>query len=420
MEKFKINGIETTLLKTNKFKTLSVYVVFFGEFNKEVATSKSLLSRVLNNTTKNYPTKKAVSNKLFDLYDATVSVSSFPIYKTNLTLFSLGTVNPKFVGEENLNKEAFSFFKEFIFNPNMDENGFNEEVFNEEKRILRDQINNVYNNKGLYAFNRLLDEMAKDEILSVSSLGTIENLDKLNKKSLQEAYNYMLDNEMVKIFVVGDIEKNELTELFKDFNFKDNNVKLDTSSFETKKIEKVNEVIETQRINQSQLMMGFRTNVNAMDELYVPMAVFNMMFGGMVSSDLFRVIREEHSLSYSVYSSIFFDNRLLVVNAGIDKSNYELASDLVIKELEKYKQREIDEELLQIAKDNLISGLKETDDEAFSYLMFVIKNSLLKNYTADDIASRVEKVTVDDIYEASLKVELDTIYLLKGDNNEGN
>src|SRR5690554_5775445 len=124
MEKFEINNIETTLIKTDKFKTITVFVVFFGEFNKENATKRSLLSRIMSNTTKLYPTKKLVANKLFDLYDAGIFVNSFPIHKANLTVFGLNIVNPKFVNDDGLLNEAFSFLKEFIFNPNFDDNGF--------------------------------------------------------------------------------------------------------------------------------------------------------------------------------------------------------------------------------------------------------------------------------------------------------
>lgn len=418
MEKFNINGIDTFLLPTKKFKTLSFFVVFFGEFNRENATPKSLLTRLLSNSTKNYPTKKDIANKLFDLYDANVSVSSFPIYKTNLTIFSLGIVNPKLIKDEHLLKEAMTFFKEFIFNANTENDAFNEAIFNEEVRILRDHIKNVYNNKPAYAFNRMLEEMAGNEIISVSSMGTLEALEKITRQSIYQEYQKLINEEMVKIYVIGDITQEEVINLFSSFPFKINQLSLESTSTEEVHVEKVKEVSEIQNINQAQLMMGFRTNVNALDELYIPMVVFNMMFGGMVSSDLFRVIREEHSLAYNVSSSIFFSNRLLVVNAGIDQKNYQLATDLIIKELQRYKNKDIDEELMQVAKDNLISSLQETDDDDFSYLMFVIKNSLLKNYTVDDMISLINQVTIEDVHQASQMIELDTIYFLRGENHE--
>ena len=416
MEKFEINNIETTLIHTNKFKTLTFFVAFFGEFNKENATKRSLLTKIMNSTTKNYPTKKLVASKLFDLYDANVFVSNSPIYKTNLTVFGLSIINPRFVDDPNLLEEAFAFFKELIYSPNFDENGFNENEFKEKKRILRDNINNIYNNKAMYAFNRLLDEMGPNEIISVSSLGTIEELDKITPQSLKDFYYQIINNEMVKIYVTGDITREHVIELFRDFKFNNLRLNLEVASNDEKH-EEFREVIENQNINQSQLMMGFRTNTNALDELYIPMAIFNMMYGGMVSSDLFRVVREENSLAYSVGSSVFFDNRLLIVNAGIDAGDYEKTRDLIINELDRYKRGQVDSNLLQVAKDNLISSMMETSDDPFSNLTFIIKNSMLKNYTTDDIIELIKKVTIDDVVNASQKVELDVIYCLKGEDN---
>lgn len=417
MEKFDINKIETTLIKTDKFKTITFLVVFFGEFNQENATKRSLLTGLMNSTTKNYSTKNAFVNKLFDLYDASAFVSSYPIYKTNLTMFGLSIVNPKFVEDNNLLKESFDFFKEVIFNPNIDVNGFNLNEFNENKRKLRDNINNIYNNKTAYAYNRLLEEMGPEEIISVSSLGTIDNLDKITPKSLKVFYDEVINNEMVKIFVTGDISKEDVIECFNGFSFNNVVSNIDTSSREMKKNIQPREVVEKQNVNQSQLMMGFRTNTNAIDDLYIPMAIFNMMYGGMVSSDLFRVVREENSLAYSVGSSIFFDSRIMIVNAGIDRNNYELTKDLVIKELERYQNGNINQELMQVAKDNLISSMLEISDSPFSNLNFLIKNSLLKQYTINDIIKLINEVTSEQVIEASKLIALDIVYCLEGVND---
>ncbi|HHU56422.1 MAG TPA: insulinase family protein [Acholeplasmataceae bacterium] len=417
MEIFEINGIETVLIKTDKFKTITFFITYLGEYNKEVATAKTLLSMLLSGSTKNYQTKKAILNKLFSLYDAAISVHNFPIYKTNVQLFALNIINPKFVQNENLLTESIEFLKEFIFNPNIDNEGFTENEFNEKKRILRDNINSIYNNKGLYAFRRLMQEMGKDEIISVNPMGTLEDLEKITRSDIYDEYQKMINDEQIKIYVIGDIEKESIIENLKDFTFKKNGFDLQTVSYERKTIEKTNEVFETQNVNQAKLMMGFRTNVNALDDLYVPMTVFNMMFGGMGSSDLFRVVREENSLAYTVSSSVFFDTCIMVVSAGIDSKDYELTTDLIIKQLEKYKQGHVDENLMVIAKENLISNINQTVDDPYANLNFVLKNNLLNNLTAEQLVEAIKNVTKEDIIKASQKIELDTIYCLKGEAN---
>ena len=127
-----LNGISTTLIKTSKFKTINIHVVFLGEFSKETATRKSLLTRVLANSTKKYPTKKALATKLLDLYDASAGVVTYPSGKTSVTVFSIEIVNEKNLGIKGLTKEAVELLWEVIFNPNLENGLFSEKDFLEQ------------------------------------------------------------------------------------------------------------------------------------------------------------------------------------------------------------------------------------------------------------------------------------------------
>ena len=101
-------------IKTNKFKTLTLKVVFYNEYSKENATYLSLLTRVLSNTSKKYNTKKKLNNKLYDLYDANIYLSTNPSYKLSMTSFTLNMVNPIYVDDKNMLKESVKFLNEII------------------------------------------------------------------------------------------------------------------------------------------------------------------------------------------------------------------------------------------------------------------------------------------------------------------
>ena len=67
--------------------TMRGEISLLNKFDKSLATKLSLLTRLMNNTTKNYSTKRDFVNKLYDLYDASVSVYSYPSYKTSINIF---------------------------------------------------------------------------------------------------------------------------------------------------------------------------------------------------------------------------------------------------------------------------------------------------------------------------------------------
>ena len=416
------NNTQATFLLTDKFKTISIQVIFLGEFSKDNATSRSLLSRILPLSTKSYPTKDALYNKLYDLYDMSLSVSTYPSYKTNMTSFSITYVNPKYLKTDiDLHSEALNILKEVIFNQNIIDNAFEKKLFKEQKLLLAEEIKNVYNNKHRYALRQLLNNMGKDEIISVSVLGNLEDLEKIDEYSLYQTYQDLITREKAYINVIGDVDVEEMQKYLKILgDFKSVNDDFNVVSNEDKEIAEVKELFEKQNINQAKLMMGFRTKVNSKDKLYPALLVFNAMYGGTFQSDLNRVVREEHSLCYTIASQIIPDIKLLIVSAGIDSNNYKLTKELVLKELDEYKTGKINQENMKIAKESLISELNEVEDSPNGIINFYFKNILFKQEeTIDEMIDKINAVTEEEIIEVAKGVNLDTIFLLAGENYEG-
>lgn len=415
-----LNNISTTLIKTNKFKTISIYVVYLGEFSKENATKRSLLTRVLSNSTKLYPTKKALATKLLDLYDASAGITTYPSGETAVTVFNIEIVNEKNVGTSGLTKEAVQLLREVIYNPNIENGQFSEKDFNEQKRVLRELLNNIYNNKTRYALRQMLKKMAPDEIISVSSLGSLEDLEAITNQDLVALYHKMLDEENVSIYVCGDFEEEAMLQdlsLLGDIKSQPHN--FNTVLTEPVSVSKVREFVEKQNIKQAKLIMGFRSDINIKNELFPAALAFNAMYGGIFASDLIRLVREENSLAYTITSMFMEDVMVLVVAAGIDGNKYQLTTDLVIKQLEYYKQGQIDAELLVTAKENLISELLQIEDNPSQLVNFALRNYLhgLK-YTVPELIEKIKAVTQEDVQRVANGINLDTIFLLTGEDND--
>ncbi len=421
IKEVRLNGISTTLIKTSKFKTINIHVVFLGEFSKETATRKSLLTRVLANSTKKYPTKKALATKLLDLYDASAGVVTYPSGKTSVTVFSIEIVNEKNLGIKGLTKEAVELLWEVIFNPNLENGLFSEKDFLEQKRLLRERLNNVYNNKTRYALREMLKKMAPEEIISASSLGSLEDLEKVTNEDLVAQYKEMLEKENVSLYVCGDFEEESmLRDLSLLGEIKSQPHEHETVLTEPVRVKKVREYFEKQKIKQAKLIMGFRSDVNSKSELYPAALVFNAMYGGIFASDLIRLVREENSLAYTITSMFMDDVMVLVVAAGIDGSKYQLTTDLVIKQLEYYKQGGINPELLQTAKENLTNDLLQIEDNPVQLINFALKNYLHGlNYTVSELEAAIKAVTPEDVQRVALGVNLDTIFLLVGEDHDG-
>ncbi|MGB4181495.1 MAG: pitrilysin family protein, partial [Bacilli bacterium] len=366
--------------------------------------------------------KKALANKLYDLYNATLAISAYPSYKTSVTVFHLSIVNPKYAGgDAALLPEALAFLREVIFNPNAKDGAFSEKDWREQKRILRDNIKNIYNNKSRYALRELLRNMSRDEIISVSSLGAIEDLDPLTASDVYATYREMLEKENVVIFVTGDFDDKEMLGQLKILgDFKDNPKPEETVSEEERAVEKVKEVVEKQNINQAKLLMGFRTDVNTKSDKFPAALLFNAIFGGTFTSGLMQVVREEHSLAYYIASQIINDLKILIVTAGIDQNQYQLASDLVIKQLESYKAGNISDDLIAIGKENIVNELLEIEDSPRKLNAFHLRNYLHgMDISIPEMVEKIKNIAKEDLVTVARGIALDTVFLLAGEDYDG-
>ena len=420
---FKINNIDFKLIKTNQYKTLTGILSFVRPLEKEDFTYYSLLNRLIGSSSKNYDTKEKLSNKMFELYDCSVYMSTSYSYKSANTFFVFQTISDKYVSNDNesLVKQCIDLLKEIMLTPLLENNNteFNHKNVNEEIKALENDIKNIYNNKKKYSFRKLIEAIAPNDIISTSTLGDLEVLKTITPKTLYDFYLKILNDSFVNVGIIGDIEEEQVKTYFKDFNFPSKKYELELFPKIVNFKDQVLKVSESQDIIQTKLMIAFRFDIDYNSEYYIPLLVFNAMYGGMFGSSLFMTIREKYSLTYDIGSELMINKKILLVSCGVDNKNTEITSDLVLKELENYKQGNIDDNLLKIAKEFLINDLKEMQDFQFSSLSFKLENIISNRPSINEIIDKIKNITIKDIVDVSNLIKLDTIFtLVPGDNNE--
>jgi predicted Zn-dependent peptidase len=90
----------------------------------------------------------------------------------------------------------------------------------------------------------------------------------------------------------------------------------------------------TKATEQTQLALGIRT-CSRHDERRYALRLLNTVLGENMSSRLFQIIREDHGLAYSIYSTptLFEDTGDLVISAGLDTDNLKKTLQLILREL---------------------------------------------------------------------------------------
>lgn len=417
VKEFRLKDIPITMIETDKFKTISVFVYFKNKLTRENTTIRSLLSRVLGHSTREYNTKAKMTEKLQSLYDAIYGVHNQNIHEASFISYHLEIVDEELVGSHTLFHEAMQFLGGAIFHPNAENNMFDEKVVQEQKRLLKSRIENIYNNKDRFAYKRFLETMAPNEPVGISTLGYSDALEQIDATSLYDAYLDMLTNDEVHVIILGNIsELKAVTELsfVEDFS---NNHKIDVNLYASsaKQVEKVQRVEEVQDLNQSKLLMGYRIDIPVKHEYNDAVTIFNAMFGGLFVSNLFREVREKHSLAYSVFSHHLSEACMLIVRAGVDEKNVDKAIQIITEELDKYKNKKVSKPLFDIAKENVLSELDALEDSPNGIANFIHRQaSLNEELDFKAYKARFEKVKLKDVLALVQKIELDTIYVLKG------
>lgn len=105
-------------IKTDKFKTIRMEIIFRNNFNSETTSSRTALFELLTENSKNYKTKRALNLKEEELYNAVIYSESIKLGNQIISSINLEFLNPKFTKDEYF-EEALSLPFDLIFNPNI-------------------------------------------------------------------------------------------------------------------------------------------------------------------------------------------------------------------------------------------------------------------------------------------------------------
>ena len=407
-------NVKLTLIPESKFKTNLISVYIQRKLDRNEVTKNALLPGILKSGCNKYKTLGQLTDREEELYGSYLHAGASKRGESQVLGFSILSVNEKYLDEKILG-QCIEFLNEIINNPLVIDGGFNEEYLNIEKEILKDSIMSIINDKGNYAMKRTNEIMFEGEPYSINGKGYIEDLDTIDRVSLYEHYKEVLKTSPIEIMIEGEFEESEVVELIKEkFQFDRGNI-IDIPKEEYyKEVDEVKEVKENMDIAQGKLVMGYRCNVDYLDEeKYYSLLLGSRILGGGADSKLFINVREKESLCYTIYSTIQKSKYTMMVCSGIEAQNYEKTVNLVKEQVQKLKDGDITESEISNAKIAFINSLNSLNDEIGRISDFYFSQSISKNKSdLDQIKNMINKSTKEDIVEAVKNIELDTIYFL--------
>lgn len=396
------------LVKTNKYKNVSIYLKFAFEYSEDLKAKLNVLSAMLTEISENYPTKESMNKKKDMLYGFVAACGQSNT--GNLLVFTINYdfINPRFLNDVK-EEDFIELIDETLYHPY-----FTQDFFNETLRNIKASIERNFDVPSFLASENFIGEVAKDyPRFKINSTNIIDILDTLTLKDIIDTYKSLF-NTRIDIFMIGDYSSS-LENYFSNLKSKKElYVRAKACNLMSR-----NEIDYQKDVSQSTLIVSYTVPYVRTDEEFYAFNLANIMFGGIPSSLLFSEVREKYSLCYSIFAKAYRYDGLVIVKTNIDANNKEKALEEIRKQLKRLKNLEFDNELLDVAKLMLINSALSINDDLDYLVDYVYSNSLNNiNISVNDYIKKIQAVSLDNIKEVVNNYNEYLVYFLKGDKHE--
>ncbi len=409
------DGVVFNSIYDNRFKTMKLLTNIFLPLSEDTASVNALLCYVLVRCCKKYPDMVKMSRKLGSLYGAEVNGSVSKMGDMQCLKIDIGGLADKYaINNENISAELSQLLCEVLFNPKVENEKFDEGDMLQEKRQILDMLDSEFNDKRVYASQRLIETMCADEVYGIKWCGTREQIEAVTTEDLFKAWQNMLKTAHFEITFVGESNPENAAEVIKN-SFKEiNRDAVDLSTDVVYTVFEEKNVTEKMDVAQSKLEIGFRTACAEPEPETVATRLMSVILGGTASSKLFNNVREKKSLCYYCMARYQRLKGIMVIESGVETANIEAAKEAILAEVEDMKNGNISDFEINSAKLAIINstlGVTDTVTGLSSWYSSQVMDAEVD--TPEQACEKINAVTKEEIVNAAKKLMLDTIFVLK-------
>jgi predicted Zn-dependent peptidase len=416
---FKYNNINVHTVRTDKFKNCSIEVMFRNKMDIDKITSLNMLIDTMTYSCKKYPTRRDLAIAMENLYSTSIRGGSTRLGNYLFTSFVVDFLNPKYCDDNYLN-DVLDLFHEVLFNPNIENKEFDKRSFNIAKNRLQANIETEKESPVKYAVLRSHYHMDKDSLSSYSLVGNLKDLKKISTSNLVNTYNYLFNNSTIEIYIIGNIDMNDIVKLLKKkFIFNNKKESINNLLIHNKLCNKVKNIEELGHYEQDSFIMLFNLDNLTEREKNFVLPVYNSIFGnGGLTAKLYKYIREENSLCYALDSSYEKYDALCMFYMGINQKDKNKCLELINKALQEMINGEFSDEELVDAKKSISTMIRASQDSIGGIINTYLFHELDGLPLVDEKIENYNSVTKEEIMNVAKKIKVNTCYLLKGEDEK--
>ena len=409
-------GVTLRCFRDSRFKQGCLSFQILRMMRQEEAALNALLPAVLLRGTEKHPDLRFITEHLDTLYGASVSTLVRRIGDYQTTGVYCGFMDDRFAlpGDKVL-EPMMAFLEEILLGSALRDGAFLPEFVEGEKKNLIATIESELNNKRVYAMNRLMEIMCREDSYGLPRLGKKEQVAAIQPKELYDHYRKILQESPINIFYVGSGDVQMVADMLREMLKKLDRSYVNLPAQTALHIVEGEDKMEQMDVAQGKLCLGFTTSITNRDPEFPAMQIMNTIFGAGMTSKLFQNVREKLSLCYSVGSSYYGAKGIVTVSAGIDFDKEAVARQEIMKQLAACQAGEITQEELNAAKEAVLSSLRSTHDTPGAIEGYYSTGALSgMTMTPGEYMAAVEAVTPEQVVAAAGTVCYHSSYFLKG------
>lgn len=410
------DGVYFSSITDKRYKKNLISVAFSTQLSEDTATENVIVPVLLTKCNSKLPTYKAFNNKMSRLYASGIGGTAGRQYDLQTISFGAYYLDDIYaLSGEKMTGIMTDILIDCLTSPVTENGVFSEKFVELEKKTVIDNIETAINDKRSYAIERAMKTICKGEPASVCSYGTVEKAKLITPDSAYKAYRRMLETMPCEIICTGCSDFEGVAEKFAAAFEKAGRHDIENTTIALSPVKtQMEEVTERLTVNQSKLVLGFKSHSD--DD--AALVLLQKIFGGTTSSKLFRNVREKMSLCYYCSAARNDLKGIMLVNSGVENENIEKTKEAVIDQLEEIKNGNFTNEDINFAEMAIKNDFKSVADSAGNvsnwYFDCIRKNDIV---TPEEKLGRYLGVSKERIIAAAKSMVLDSVYVLTGNEN---
>ncbi|MGG2016782.1 EF-P 5-aminopentanol modification-associated protein YfmF [Bacillus sp. S10(2024)] len=411
-------GFDTYISQPILSKTISVYLFNISKLNKNHTSIYSLIPNILSRGTSMYQTSYELNQKFAELYGLRFDSTAMKRGDFLVNRFRMVFPDQKYIqSNPNLLEETLKLMYEIINRPFLEDGEFLEEYIEQAKNNQLILLKNLKDNRFPYALSKFDAHLCANEPFAINALGSEEEIKSINKESIFHYYNQMLTNNTL-LFVRGNVEHDQVLKDVENNFLLNRNENVDalpvTHLFPHS--QSLKEVVEISGSGQSILIIGGRLGINRKHKEWIALETALFILGGYPQSTLFKKVRDEQGLAYTVLCYPNSIKGIFNIIVGIDEKNLQQTKQVILEELYKIRDGQISEKEFQNAKQMLlqqyITVLENATEHIETYLNGILAGGIL---SVQERIHILQNVSIHDVKRAAQRIQPELIYFLKGE-----